>query len=144
VDLARPRGDVRGVWVVGLLRKTAPVDALAGLLVETILLLPIAITYIAFREPSAIAHSSGSHLVLLLCAGPVTALPLLFFTAAARRLPLSTLGFLQYLSPTLQFLLAVIVYGERLTAVDLIAFGAIWIALFVFTLGTTRASRVVR
>jgi len=128
----------------GLLRKTAPVDALAGLLVETVLLLPIALAYIVWREPSAIARSSASHLALLACAGPVTALPLLFFTAAARRLPLSTLGFFQYLSPTLQFLLAVVVYREPLMHTDLIAFGAIWVALLVFTAVPPRSSGGVR
>lgn len=127
----------------GLLRKTAPVDALVGLLVETVLLVPFALAFVWLRG-SAVGRSTPSHLLLLACAGPVTALPLLFFTAAARRLPLSTLGFFQYLSPTLQFLLAVMVYGERLTLADVVAFAAIWLALFVFTLGTTRAPHVVR
>lgn len=128
----------------GLLRKTAPVDALVGLLVETVLLVPIAFAYIALRERAGVgamsSAGSGARLALLVCAGPVTALPLLFFTAAARRLPLSTLGILQYLSPTLQFLLAVFVFGERLTAVDLVAFGAIWAALLLFTLAGRRVT----
>ena len=99
----------------GLLRKIAPVGALIGLTVETLLLAPFAAAYLGW----AVTHGRSGFLsggpgmdVLLLLAGPVTAVPLLCFAAAARRLPLSTMGFLQYLSPTLQFLLAVAVYGE--------------------------------
>jgi chloramphenicol-sensitive protein RarD len=76
--------------------------------------------------------------VLLVLAGPITALPLLLFAAAARRLPLSTLGFVQYLSPTLQFLLAVLVFKEPLGAARAGAFGFIWAGLAVFTLHTLR------
>lgn len=127
----------------GLLRKTAPVDALVGLLIETALLVPFALAFVWLRG-TVVGRATSGHLLLLACAGPVTALPLLFFTAAARRLPLSTLGFYQYLSPTLQFLLAVTVYGERLTAADVVAFAAIWVALFVFTWGTTARPHGVR
>ena len=70
--------------------------------------------------------------VLLVLAGAVTAVPLLLFTAAAKRLPYSTLGFLQYIAPSIQFLLAVLVYGERLTTAHIICFGAIWTALVIF------------
>ncbi len=125
----------------GLLRKVAPVEALAGLFVETLLFAPVAVAYLALR-PGAFTMGPPSHALLLAAAGPVTALPLLWFTAAARRLPLSTLGFFQYLSPTLQFLLAVVVYGERLGAAHVAAFAFIWAALFVFTLGG-RAARAL-
>ena len=77
---------------------------------------------------------------LLLLAGPVTAIPLLFFAGAARRLPLSTLGFLQYLSPTLQFLLAVLVYREPLDGPRLVAFALIWTALAIFAVHTGRSA----
>jgi chloramphenicol-sensitive protein RarD len=127
----------------GLLRKTAPVDALVGLLIETMLLVPVAVAFVWLRG-TVVARSTPGHLLLLVCAGPITALPLLFFTGAARRLPLSTLGFFQYISPTLQFLLAVLVYGEHLTVADVVAFTAIWLALFVFTWGTNRSSHGVR
>jgi len=119
----------------GLVRKIAPVGALTGLTVETALLLPLAGGYLAW----AIAGGRAAFLagdpgldVRLLLAGPVTAVPLLCFVAAARRLPLSTLGFLQYLSPTLQFLLAVLVYGERFDRTHAVAFVLIWIAVAVF------------
>lgn len=126
----------------GLLRKLAPVEALAGLFVETLLFAPLAFAYLALRETSGtgtLSTHGASHALLVALSGPITALPLLWFTAAARRLPLSTLGFFQYVSPTLQFLLAVLVYGERLTAAHVAAFACIWSALLVFTLGRTNA-----
>jgi len=72
--------------------------------------------------------------VMLALGGAITAIPLLLFTAAARRLPYSTLGFLQYIAPSLQFLLAVLAFGEPLTTAHIICFGAIWTALVIFTL----------
>ena len=122
----------------GLLRKMAPVDSPVGLTIETLLLLPFAIGWLALGlaagEPSfgATAHDSW----LLLAAGIVSTTPLLLFTAAARKLPYSTLGMLQFIAPTLQFLLAVGVYGEPFTTAHAFAFGAIWtaLALFVFAL----------
>lgn len=124
----------------GLLRKLAHVGALTGLAVETALLLPLAIGYLLFAgHTGQAAFLSGDRTldVLLVLAGPVTAIPLLWFTGAARRLPLSTLGFLQYLSPTLQFLLAVALYGEPFTPAR-VAFACIWIALGVFAIHTLR------
>jgi chloramphenicol-sensitive protein RarD len=125
----------------GLLRKVAPVGALIGLTVETLLLLPFVATYLIARMVSGRAtFLSGNHAldVLLVMAGPVTAIPLLLFAAAARRLPLSTLGFLQYLSPTLQFLLAVVVYGEAFDRAKLGAFACIWTALALFAFHSVR------
>jgi chloramphenicol-sensitive protein RarD len=128
----------------GLLRKTARVGSVIGLTIETSLLAPIAVGFLVWVERSG-ALSFGSHDlrtdVLLLLAGAVTALPLLFFTGAARRLPLATLGFLQYLAPTGQFLLAVLAYGEPLTAAHLATFGCIWTALAVFTRDQLRVAR---
>lgn len=123
----------------GLLRKQVPVGSLAGLTVETTLLLPFVAGYLAWAALTGRgAFLSGHHRldVLLVLAGPVTAVPLLLFTGAARRLPLSTMGFLQYLSPSLQFLLAVTVFGEPLGADRLITFAFIWIALSLYA--TTR------
>jgi chloramphenicol-sensitive protein RarD len=116
----------------GLVRKLVGVGSLVGLAVETALLLPFAIGYLAWAGTTGrLVFLSGRPGldVLLVAAGPVTALPLLLFTAAARRLPLSTLGFLQYLSPTLQFLLAVLAYGEPFSAARAVAFACIWLAL---------------
>jgi chloramphenicol-sensitive protein RarD len=125
----------------GLMRKLAPVGAVVGLLVETAFLLPLAGGYLAWAAAtgrSAFVSSGATLGVLLALSGPVTAIPLLFFAGAARRLPLSTLGFLQYLSPTLQFLLAVLVYREPFDRARLVAFVLIWIALAVFAWHSAR------
>ena len=131
----------------GLLRKTAPVDGLVGLSVETLLLLPIALGYLVYLD----AQNLGVFLntdwrldVLIAQSGWATALPLLWFANAARRLSYSTIGFLQYLAPTCQFILAVAVYDEPLTHAHLITFGCIWAALAVYTLDTFIASRQMR
>jgi chloramphenicol-sensitive protein RarD len=79
--------------------------------------------------------------ILLVLAGAVTAVPLLLFNAAAKRLPYSTLGFLQYIAPSLQFLLAVLLFGERLTLAHVICFGAIWTALVIFAVEGWRLGR---
>jgi chloramphenicol-sensitive protein RarD len=125
----------------GLLRKVVPVGAILGLCVETLLLGPLALGYLAWQGAEGrLAFGSGNLRlnVLLVLAGPITALPLLLFAAAARRLPLSTLGFVQYLSPTLQLLLAVLVFREPLDAARAGAFAFIWAGLAVFTLHTLR------
>jgi chloramphenicol-sensitive protein RarD len=132
----------------GLLRKMAPVDSPIGLTIETALLLPFAIGWLAVGlatgEPSfgATPHDSW----LLLAAGLVSTTPLLLFTAAARKLPYSTLGMLQFIAPTLQFLLAVGVYGEPFATAHAFAFGAIWtaLALFVFALRRGGVAPTVR
>jgi chloramphenicol-sensitive protein RarD len=126
----------------GLLRKIAPVGPLAGLTIETALLFPLAGGYLAWAIASGRAAFLAGNPWLDLClllAGPVTAVPLLFFAAAARRLPLSTLGFLQYLSPTLQFLLAVFAYGEVFDRAHAVAFGLIWTAIALFAVHRARA-----
>jgi len=125
----------------GLLRKLVPVGAVLGLCVETLLLAPLALGYLGVVGASGrLAFASGSLRldVLLLLAGPITAVPLLLFAAAARRLPLSTLGFLQYLSPTLQLLLAVLVFKEPLDAARAGAFAFIWTGLAIFTIHSLR------
>ena len=125
----------------GLLRKVCPVGAVVGLAVETLLLFPFALGYLAWARGSGrlafLAGDLGLD-VLLVLAGPVTAIPLLLFTAAARRLPLSTLGFIQYLSPTLQFLLAVFLWGEPLGPERAVAFACIWAGLLIFTVHSLR------
>jgi chloramphenicol-sensitive protein RarD len=129
----------------GLLRKTAPVDALVGLTVETWLLFPLAIGYLIWLGPlRAFAAGSLPTDLLLVMAGPVTALPLLWFTIAARRLRFSTVGFLQYLAPTMQFGLAVAVYGEPFSLEHGVAFGCIWAAVAVYLFDAWRGARAAR
>jgi chloramphenicol-sensitive protein RarD len=135
-----------------LLRKTAHVAPLAGLSVETALLLPHALLVVTGVGPRAIlpdgpAHVSHGTFALLAAAGVVTAVPLLMFAAGAKRLRLSTLGFLQYLTPTCQFSLAVFAYHEPFRREQLVSFALIWSGLLAFTLETVvflRAQRVRR
>jgi chloramphenicol-sensitive protein RarD len=125
----------------GLMRKIAPVGALIGLTVETLLLFPFASAYLwwTVRDGhSSFLFGGPGMKALLLLAGPVTAIPLLCFAAAARRLPLSTIGFLQYVSPTLQFLLAVAVYAEPFDRGRAGAFACIWVAVALFAFDSVR------
>jgi chloramphenicol-sensitive protein RarD len=126
----------------GLIRKVARVDSLVGSTLETALLVPVAAAYlaiVALRGGGQLGHAATGTQLLLLSTGAVTAVPLLLFNSAARRLPLSTLGFLQYLGPTCQFVLAIAVYGEPFAAEQLIAFGLIWLGLAVFSADLVRA-----
>lgn len=127
----------------GLLRKIAPVDSVPGLTIETSLLLPAAIAWLAWGWASAepIFGHGTRDLVLLSFSGLLTTIPLLLFTAAARRLRYSTLGMLQFIAPTLQFLIAVLVYGEPFTRAHAIAFGAIWAAISLYVLALMRHAR---
>jgi chloramphenicol-sensitive protein RarD len=126
----------------GLLRRHVAVDGLVGLFVETVLLAPLAVIYIIVVETQGAAPFLGGDATMrlkLMASGIVTAVPLLLFTAAARRLRFSTLGFLQYLAPTLQFLLAVTFFGETLDDEQLTAFGLIWIAVALYSVDSLRA-----
>ena len=129
-----------------LVRKTVRVDALAGLGVETMMLAPLALGYLVWLERQGVGHfGHGDRIsLLLICAGPVTALPLLWFVAGARRLRFSTLGLLQYLAPTLHFLLGVLVYGEPFPPLRAAAFMAVWLALAIFTADGLRAYRAAQ
>ena len=129
----------------GLLRKIAPVDATAGLAIETTLLAPFAAAWLAwsFSSGQPTFGDSSADIVLIAVAGVVTTVPLLLFTAAARLLPYSTLGMLQFIAPTLQFLIAVLLYGEPFTTAHAIAFGAIWAALGLYVLAIVRHARAV-
>jgi len=122
--------------IYGLVRKTAPADALLGSNLETSFLVPLAVGYLIFlgsRGELSISSASGELWFFILGTGLMTAFPLLWFSNAARRLPLSTLGFFQYIAPTGQFLLAVLVYKEPFSAIQLRSFVLIWIALAVFS-----------
>lgn len=128
----------------GLVRKKIAVEAQTGMLIETMWLLPVAAIYLF-----AIADSSTSHMgqnpmslnLLLIAAGIVTTVPLLCFTAAATRLRLSTLGFFQYIGPTLMFLLAVTFYGEKPGADKMVTFAFIWVALAIFVMDAIYTQR---
>jgi len=129
--------------VYGFLRKVAPVEALEGLWIETLLLTPLALGWVLWLSAtgdSAFMQSRTTDLLLIL-GGALTAIPLLLFTAAAKRLPYSTLGFLQYIAPSLQFLLAVLAFGEPLTTAHMICFAAIWTALALFVGEGVRGAR---
>jgi chloramphenicol-sensitive protein RarD len=127
----------------GLLRKIATVDAVAGLTVETALLLPLTLGWLIWDliAGGLPFGTTRTETLLLLLAGVVSTTPLLLFTAAARRLPSSTLGMLQFLAPTLQFACAVFLYGEHLTPQHGIAFGAIWAALALYVTAIVRDAR---
>jgi chloramphenicol-sensitive protein RarD len=120
----------------GLIRKKGPVAALPGLVVETWLLLPVALLWLLLNPQALTAQAvfwSDSTALWLLAAGPITLLPLLCFNAAARHLPYTTLGFLQYLAPTLVLLQAVWLFDEHLDANTLLTFGFIWAGLLVYS-----------
>ena len=120
----------------GLIRKTANVAALPGLLIETAFLTPMAIAYLIYQNAQGtlvFSQQSRGMDALLMAGGVITAIPLWWFSNAARRLPLSVIGLLQYIAPSLQFIFAVYYYGERDSVHDWITFGVIWSALALYT-----------
>ena len=128
----------------GLLRKIVSADAVTGLAVETGLLFPFVLVWLLWRASAGadIFGTSGLDTTLLVAAGIVSTTPLLLFTAAARRLAYSTLGMLQFLAPTLQFLIAVLLYGEPFTRAHAVAFAAIWAALALYVTALLRQPRL--
>lgn len=120
----------------GLMRKTAALGALEGLSFETMVLFPLAAAYVGWLtwhgENAFINTPSDGTRLLLMAAGPLTAIPLLLFASGARKIPLSVLGLLQYLSPTLQFLLGVWVFHEAFSMARLAGFAVIWAALALY------------
>jgi len=127
----------------GLLRKVVQADAVTGLTIETVILFPLALLWLAWRhsQGAAVMGTTETLTILLLLAGIVSTTPLLLFTAAAKRLQYSTLGMLQFIAPTLQFLIGV-AYGEPLKLAHFIAFPAIWIALGLYVTALLRAPRL--
>lgn len=130
--------------VYGLIRKQAPVAALPGLVVETWLLLPLALGWLLLH-PGAVSGQAAfwttNQAGWLAAAGPITLIPLVCFNAAARHLPYASLGFLQYIAPTLVLLQAVLLFGEPLEHGKLLAFLCIWAGLLVFSIDSLRAYR---
>ncbi|MFN1621069.1 EamA family transporter RarD [Vibrio rotiferianus] len=131
----------------GLLRKKVSVEAQTGLFIETLVMLPAAsifLFFIASTPTSNMFENPWQLNTLLIAAGVITTLPLLCFTGAATRLKLSTLGFFQYIGPSLMFLLAVLIYGEPFTSDKAITFAFIWGALVVFSFDGLRNNRKSR
>jgi len=128
----------------GLLRKMIHVESLAGLTVETFLLFPLGLGWLLLgaAEGRHVLGNDGTETMLLISAGIVSTTPLLCFTAAARRLAYSTVGMLQFIAPTLQFLLAVAVYDEPFSTAHAIAFGCIWTALILYVSSMVRDRRL--
>lgn len=120
----------------GLIKKTAPLSSLHGFTLETVAMFLPALVYLLYLEGKglgAFGHAGALITLLLVLAGPVTSIPILLFGAAARRIPLSMLGFLQYISPTLQFLSGLLIFHEPFPASRLVGFCIIWTALAVYT-----------
>ena len=119
----------------GLIRKKVSVDGLSGLWLETALMLPLAFGYLSHISSDGIpmADVAPTTFYWLLAAGVVTTAPLLCFITAARSLPLSQLGFFQYIGPSFMFILATSLYGESFTQDKLVTFGFIWLALLIFS-----------
>lgn len=127
----------------GLLKKILPVSALTSIMLETLLITPLALVYeYSLWQQGVSFYASGDLQVIMMLtgAGVVTAIPLLLFTAGARLLPLKIIGFLQYISPTLTLLIGVFVYNEAFTASHLLAFGWIWAALLLFIVSQLRSN----
>lgn len=130
----------------GLMRKLAKVDAMVGLTVETLLLAPLSLGYLIYlttQQQGAFLTTSLQLNLLLPLSGVVTAIPLLFFAGAARRLRLTTVGFLQYITPSLHFVLAIALYGEAFSHNHLVSFLFIWVGLGIYsgdTIWKNRAS----
>lgn len=127
----------------GLLKKILPVSALTSIMLETLLITPLALVYeYSLWQQGVSFYASGNLQVIMMLtgAGVVTAIPLLLFAAGARLLPLKIIGFLQYISPTLTLLIGVFVYNEAFTASHLLAFGWIWAALLLFIVSQLRSN----
>lgn len=129
----------------GLVKKLAPLGSLHGLTLETGIVFPVALLYLLIVEVSgsgAFLHQSTLIDVFLIGAGVVTTIPLLMFASAARLIPLTMMGLLQYIAPTLQFLLGIFLYKEHFEQSHLIGFGIVWVALVIFWVENYLSRRV--
>ena len=127
----------------GLIRKMTPVAPMTGLGVETLLLAPLAVAYLVWEAshgPIGFGQDVSTT-ALLIIAGGVTTVPLVLFATAARSLPMATLGVLQYLAPTLQFICGVVLFGETLSLGQMLSFGLIWVGLILFATDSVKAAR---
>jgi chloramphenicol-sensitive protein RarD len=131
----------------GLVKKLSPLGSLYGLTLETGIVFLPALGYLIFAEltgQGAFGHSGLVSDVLMVGTGIVTAVPLLMFASAARRIPLTMVGIMQYVAPTLQFLLGVLLYKEPFTTTNLIGFSLVWMALIIFWVEGFLAHRAQR
>ena len=127
----------------GVIRKQVAIGAMPGLFVETVLLLPFAVVWFAwlfFSGSSAFVNGDADIILLLIAGGPVTVIPLLMFAVGARKLSLTVIGFMQYIAPTLQFMVGMY-YGEKLTQPLLVCFVFIWTAILVFSIDAIKTVR---
>ena len=125
----------------GVIRKKIAIGAMPGLFIETLLLFPVAalwMTWLVATQQASLTAGDGGLSALLVLGGPITVLPLLFFAIAAKRVTLTTIGFMQFLAPTLQFFTG-LYYGEQLTTAHLVCFGSIWSAVLFFSIDAFRA-----
>lgn len=130
----------------GLVRKMTPVAPMAGLSVETLLLAPLALGWLAWTAMHG-TLAFGQDVpttALLIVSGAVTTVPLVLFAVAAQKLPMATLGLLQYIAPTMQFLCGILLFGETLGRAQIVCFGLIWIGLILFVADSYRAARLAR
>lgn len=129
--------------IYGLLRKRAPVDAVSGLFVETVLVAPLALGWLAWMQiEGRLGFGQDPVIDLMLpLAGVITAVPLMLFAAGARRLPLASVGFLQFIAPSINFLLAVLVFGEAFDTAQLVGFMLIWSALALYAVDMAHYAR---
>jgi chloramphenicol-sensitive protein RarD len=127
----------------GFIRKTAQAGPATGLFAETLVVAPFAMAYIVFdmatNGPGA--HADPTLMLLLVLTGPATAVPLLLFAYGVRRLRLTTIGMFQYLAPSIQFLVAILLFGEQLNSLRLLSFVLIWLSLVVFSYDSFRQRR---
>ena len=125
-----------------LIRKQISIPSLEGLFIETIFVLPFAILALFFITSAGKSHFELSWFGLLIAfSGPATVLPLLLFNEATKRLNLTTIGYLQYISPTMQLLIAVFIYGEFISELKFVSFSLIWIALLIVTLNSLKKEK---
>ncbi|GAB4501764.1 MAG: EamA family transporter RarD [Anaerolineales bacterium] len=130
----------------GLVKKTAPLSSLFGLTLETEILFVPAVAFLVWQEvagQAAFLHDGAQTDLLLVGAGLVTTVPLLMFASAAKRIPLATIGIMQYLAPTIQLLIGIFIYKEDFGATQMIGFGIVWLALLIFWLESVYAHRAL-
>lgn len=127
----------------GLLRKRAPVEAASGLFIETLLTTPLALAWLLWLAHEGTLNFGGGAVTdwILPLTGVITAVPLMLFAVGARRLPLATVGFLQYIAPSLNFLVAVLIFREPFDTTQLVGFALIWFALAVYSADLLHATR---
>jgi chloramphenicol-sensitive protein RarD len=124
----------------GLLKKLTNVGSMISLAIETAIVSPLALIYIAqsqLKGVGALGNVSASQTILLICSGAITAIPLLLFGEGAKRIPLATLGFTQYISPTISLIFGIFLFHESFTTVHLISFGFIWLSLIIYSISQT-------